>query len=854
MAIKDKMKREYPPRSGLAIGGLGTGSIELRKDGCFYNWNIFNNHPFGTGPELAGPDRGPSTYREAQKFLEDSILFFLVRYEVKGQNPRIKLLQVEHGHYVAALDSQIYSYPWLSGMDRIDYEASFPFSRLVFTDEDMPFDVHMEAFSPFIPHDVKNSSLPAACFRFRIVSKTSEPVKVMLACSLRNGVGYDVLDKIFTTEILKKDYGRVVQMSCDEMDKAHDSWGTLAMASLSKDSTHYTGWEARHPYYEILIHESELPDMDDTAGRNCKDAKTGKIRAMARLWSTLGRSATLKGRGIELEHTFLIGWHFPNLYAATDAQERSGGQVQRRLEGHYYATTFDSAAKVVDYVAKNLDGLEGRTRAFHEAFFDSSAAPAVLNQVNGQLNTFITSAWLTKDMNFGVMEGLLPREHRGPLATIDVSIYGEVMVEALFPELHKSMIRAHVRLANKETGSICHGIGYDFTTHDVREGRTDRLDLPSQFVIMALRGYFWTGDRKYLAEVWPTVKAALEYVLRDRDHNKDLLPDMEGIMCTYDNFPMYGVAAYVSSLWLAALAHAAEAADAAGDAEAGKRYCEILQKAKPVFQEKLWNGRYYDLWNDEGGKHGGRDSACLTDQIIGQWTTHLAGLGGLLPNKEIRTALKNIMALSFRDYGLINCRWPNEGWLHDFGKDIWVDQGNMCWTGVEFAFASFLIYEGLLKEAMAVIENIDRRYGKAGLYFDHQEFGGHYFRAMSAWSIINALAGLSVNDTAYTFAPRIRGKNLKLFFATGRGTGHYVRKAGKKREKISIRILEGEFEIRRLTLGLAGANAENIEVMAGKREISPKSYGLTAGDGCITFDFAKAVTLKPGQDLKVRCS
>lgn len=36
-------------RSGIAIGGIGTGSIELRKDGNFYNWTIFNNYPLSTG-------------------------------------------------------------------------------------------------------------------------------------------------------------------------------------------------------------------------------------------------------------------------------------------------------------------------------------------------------------------------------------------------------------------------------------------------------------------------------------------------------------------------------------------------------------------------------------------------------------------------------------------------------------------------------------------------------------------------------------------------------------------------------------------------------------------------------------
>jgi hypothetical protein len=66
----DLMRREHVPRSGIALGGLGTGSAELRKDGRFVNWTCFNNEPQFTGPRLAWP--------------QDSILFFLVRWQRPG--------------------------------------------------------------------------------------------------------------------------------------------------------------------------------------------------------------------------------------------------------------------------------------------------------------------------------------------------------------------------------------------------------------------------------------------------------------------------------------------------------------------------------------------------------------------------------------------------------------------------------------------------------------------------------------------------------------------------------------------------------------------------------------------------
>src|SRR5210317_1951162 len=36
--------------SGIPLGGLGTGTVELRSDGLFHEWQIMNNAPWGPGP------------------------------------------------------------------------------------------------------------------------------------------------------------------------------------------------------------------------------------------------------------------------------------------------------------------------------------------------------------------------------------------------------------------------------------------------------------------------------------------------------------------------------------------------------------------------------------------------------------------------------------------------------------------------------------------------------------------------------------------------------------------------------------------------------------------------------------
>ncbi|NJM14193.1 MAG: hypothetical protein HC896_01355 [Bacteroidales bacterium] len=166
-SLVETFKASCAARSGMALGGIGAGTIELRKDGVFYNWNIFNNFPKETGPKFFIE---PSEEEDAMS----SLLFFKVRYQTEGEAPKIKLLNLNQELTEGGITGTIYYFPWMEAVQNIEYGARFPFATLKFTDADMPFDIEMTAWTPFIPHDTKNSSLPMAYFDFTIKAK---PVK-----------------------------------------------------------------------------------------------------------------------------------------------------------------------------------------------------------------------------------------------------------------------------------------------------------------------------------------------------------------------------------------------------------------------------------------------------------------------------------------------------------------------------------------------------------------------------------------------------------------------------------------------------------------------------------------------------
>ena len=77
-----KIRGTIEHTSGIPLGGLGTGSIEIRPDGYFHEWQIFNLGRWAPRqPEccrVEGPDLGPDA------------LVFHVRTKQGGAAPGVR--------------------------------------------------------------------------------------------------------------------------------------------------------------------------------------------------------------------------------------------------------------------------------------------------------------------------------------------------------------------------------------------------------------------------------------------------------------------------------------------------------------------------------------------------------------------------------------------------------------------------------------------------------------------------------------------------------------------------------------------------------------------------------------------
>ena len=703
----------------------------------------------------------------------------------------------------------------------------------------MPLEVTLHAWSPFVPHDVAASSIPAAILDLRIAAKPGRSVRVNAIASLRNLAGYDVPDRLHTGRIVRGADHLLAVMGCSRAPAGHPTVGEMGLLALGGDCSYYLNWEHIHPYWEIALRQPRLPDIDDTAGRNY----TGQ--AMTRCWSSVARACELAD-GQVLEQRFAVVWHFPERISLTEGDSSALGYLEAAAgtatmsagrEGQGYSRQFADVAAVAGYLVQHGDELKARTQQFRGDLAHTSLPTWVTGLVADQLNTLRTSTWLTADGSFGVIEGLLPDKSFAGLATTDVAYYGSIMTAALFPELEIAQWRAHARL-QFASGVILHSINKNFHQADPREANGHRVDLPGQFVQQALRAWAWTGDEAWLREIWPHCTRALAYVLRERDANRDLMPDMEGVMCSYDNFPMWGVAPYVATQWLAAIALAQAAARVLGDGEWLSRCEAILAVAPKQLTAATWNGSYFRISADPAH---GIDEGCLTDQAIGAWAAHLVDTPTGLDPQQVRASLRAVWKMNFKSLqGLRNCQWPGDGHLHEVAPDCWVDQANTCWSGVEFVFASHALYAGEYQLALTLLEQLRDRHQVAGMAFDHQEFGGHYYRPMSAWGVITGAAGLAIREGIYTLAPRIPGADQRLFisYPAGAGWGHYVRRRLPSGWWHALEVSHGTAVLRGLRLEQELPAGGSVQVTVDGQQVVAD---VSARDGYLALTFGAEI-------------
>lgn len=329
--------------------------------------------------------------------------------------------------------------------------------------------------------------------------------------------------------------------------------------------------------------------------------------------------------------------------------------------------------------------------------------------------------------------------------TYDVHFYASFALLDLFPKIELNIQREFAKAVliedkkkvkflaegnwgiRKVRGAVPHDLGLHdpwleinaYNIHDTSQWK----DLNSKFVLQIYRDLVATGDMTFGKDVWPAVCASIEYMEKfDRDGDglieNDGFPDQ-----TYDTWTVHGISAYCGGLWIAALQAASAMADKLGHKEYAEKYRRQFQRAKAVYEEKLWNGSYFNY--DSGTSS--NSNSIQADQLAGQWYAWASGLPSLFDENKIRSALHKIY-----DFNVMKTKGGRMGavnGMHQNGKvDETCMQSREIWTGVTYGVAATMLHVGLEHQAFTTAEGI--------FLAGWSEDGfGYWFQTPEAWTI-----------------------------------------------------------------------------------------------------------------------
>jgi non-lysosomal glucosylceramidase len=736
--------------SGVPLGGIGAGKVEIFPDGTLANFTHQNNWGNPIGPT--------SGLNHIDARVGHHFAVWASRC-AEGAKPIARLLQTTD---IAGLPR----------VERIEYAGEYPFAKLNYIDPALPVQVQLEAFSPIVPGNSKTSAMPVAIFVFTLTnSDATSAVDTAIMTTARNTVSAWNVGR-YNQAVSQGDVRGVLFFADSPLptDIAH---GTVCLATpaWAGEVSYHNAWNLKTlDPFNLSLQNVSLAPWDSFS-------VTGSLSAKE--WGSLPVSPIVQGEGSELGGAiavravlkpgeaksipFVLAWHMPhshfghvyeNDYAdAVQVAQASLGELDSLYEGagrwgaslaQARADTTDSLADGVKVsVASHANEYSGVSHA-NEYGGACRGLPSWLEDAMlNNLYVLSSGSWWDREGRFALFEASRTCQL---MNTVDVLYYASVPVSWCYPKLQESSITL-VANAQRNDGYVPHDLGrgrIDYPS-DGTTAPPRWKDLCPKFVLMVYRDVLWWGGEKLLRRLYDRVKRAMLWAIGS-DRNGDHLPDNEGADQTFDNWSFQGANSYTSSIYLAGLLACERMAEAVGDHAFSRELRAKFTLGQQSFERQLWNGKYYRaVASGQAGRI--EQEACTAGQLNGQWYAHLLALGYILPREHVVSAVCAMLEMNgaVSRFGAVNAVLP------DGRVDRTNSHSGNVWPGETYALASLAIYEGMVDEGLELVRKvwanitdnvknpwdqpdvIDSVTGKYG-------FGDHYMRNMVVWAPAFALS------------------------------------------------------------------------------------------------------------------
>ncbi|UCG57807.1 MAG: hypothetical protein JSU70_23445 [Phycisphaerales bacterium] len=695
------------------------------------------------------------------------------------------------------------------GLPRFDHAsllARFPFGTVTLKDKQLPLQVKVTGWSPFVPGDPDSASLPVGALEYSFKNSTSKSVDAVFSYNTKN---FMAIGQSGNTVLAIRNGFVLHQEGTKENPENLGSYAVFAEdGNTVVDHCWFKGgwWDSVTLTWKN-IQQAKLLDNPPVEGA-CPGASLFVPFTLAP-----GKEKTI---------SLMFAWYVPatNLRLgkdAPDAPECEGEDCcPSRTFVPWYVSRFKSVREVARYWRRNYDDLRRKTALFRDAFYDTTLPDEVVEAVAANLTILKSPTVLRQtDGRLWCFEGCSDNWGCCHGSCTHVWNYAQA-IPHLFPSLERSLRQTEFNVSQDKRGhqNFRTPLPIRPASHDWHAASDGQLGG----IMKVYREWRISGDTLWLKGLWPEVKASLAYCINAWD------PRSKGVLeephhNTYD-IEYWGPDAHCSSFYLGALTAAIEMGTALDDDVS--QYRDLLAKGKKFIEADLFNGEYFyqkiqteglnakfnpldasqngpgykdvvQMLNTEGPKYQ-YGTGCLSDGVLGFWIARMAGLGEIVDPEKVTSHLKAVHKYNLRrdlsdhanpqrpafamgkDGGLLLCTWPRGGQL-----SIPFVYSDEVWTGIEYQVASHLMLEGEVEKGLEIVRVCRDRYdGRIRNPFNEYECGHWYARALSSYGLLQGLTGLRYDavDKTLHIDSKI-GRNFRCFFSAESGFGTVGLKKGK---------------------------------------------------------------------------
>lgn len=809
-AFNGEYTGEYLNRLAFPMGGLGAGMICLEGTGAISHVSVRNT---------------PDVFNEP---------FLMAAIAVKGLKNGAKILEGPVPKWKVfgkpgtggGAGNNSYGFPHFN---KATFDAHFPFGNIKLEDSDIPMDVSITGWSPFIPTDTDNSSLPVGSLEYTFKNTSNKALEAAFSYHAQN------LMKI-----------EVPSMWGGSYEKGSSIAGIKNGFLLQQKCT------PEKPYYKG---DFAIFTDDNTAVTDLCWFRGGWFDARSMLWKDIQNftfakdTTTIDSPGASIYVPFtlkpgeaktikvMMAWYCPHSdlrvalppvdvpkkKAPIAATCEPGSSCCTDLSGTYYepwyAGRFKDIKELVRYWSMNYEDLRSKSNLFTQTFYQSDLPAEVIEAVAANLTILKSPTVLRqKDGKLWGWEGCFDKGGCCHGSCTHVWNYVQ-SISHLFPDMERTLRETEFTMNQNEQGHQTFRATLPIKNPD--HGFYAAADGQLGGIMKVYREWRISGDTPWMKSIFPKVKQSLDFCITTWD------PKHKGVVeephhNTYD-IEFWGPEGMCTSFYLGALTSFIQMGETIG--EDVSSYKELFSKGKSYMENELYDGEYFiqqikwkgleandpvkvaskginnqgyspealTILEKEGPKYQ-YGNGCLSDGVLGCWIAKMAGLPDFIDQHKVKSHLEAVYKYNFKtdlrehvnpqrpsyalgnEGGLLLCTWPK-------GSELSLPfvYSNEVWTGIEYQVASHLMLMGDVEKGLDVVREVRKRYdGRTRNPFDEYECGHWYARAMSSYGLIQGITGIRYDavDGMLYIDSKI-GNNFKSFISTDTGWGLAGLKNGK---------------------------------------------------------------------------